>query len=395
MFIPRKINQCDVFVVLWGLYYLQGLLYPQGVINQMIQLLMIFIGLFSFFKCLMMPMPCLMRATTALVFMYAVYGTAIILFGDGISWTTDSTYLKNSLNSLLPIFFFFLQTKCGNLTEKRIKIYTLLMTACVIIFYTYFGRKMLSQLGVEETTNNVGYMFVTLIPLVFFYYKTPIVQYALLAVLMMYILMGMKRGAILIGVMSVIIFLYSGFKEGTFKQKTLVLILSILTVIGSIYVVDYMLETSDYFANRVESTMDGDSSGRDRIYSSVWDAIKYEQRIVPILFWHGANSTIKYAGNFAHQDWLETACNNGLLGLSILLIFFVAFCKIVWRSKRQLPSHYYYCFLTLFAISLSKTMFSMSIQNFNMYQGMLIGYFTYLVSDNRTLLSNQETARSL
>lgn len=393
MLVIRKINQSDVFVTLWALYYLQGLLYPQGIINQMIQLLMILMGLVSFFKCLMASTPCLIKATIALVFMYVVYGTAIILFGDGISWTIDSTYLKNSLNSLLPIFFFFLQTKCGDLTEKRIKIYTLVMIICVIIYYTYFGRLSLDQLGVEEATNNVGYMFVALIPFVFFYHKTPLVQYALLAILMMYVLMGMKRGAMLIGAMSVVIFLYSGFKEGTFRQKTFVLILSILIVIGSIYAVGYMLETSDYFANRVESTLAGNTSGRDRIYSSVWNAIKYEQGIVPVLFGHGANSTIKYAGNYAHQDWLETACNNGLLGVCILLAFFIAFYRTVWRSRRLLPPHYYYCFLTLFAIILSKTMFSMSIQNFNMCQGMLIGYFAYWVSDNEVFGVKQRTER--
>lgn len=382
MFRTRRFNQCDVFVALWGLYYLQGVLYPQGLINQMIQLLMILMGLVSFVKCLTMPTPGLIKATVVLVLMYVVYGTAIILFGDGIGWTTDSTYLKSSFNSLLPIFYFFSQSKCGNLTEWRIKIYTLVMIAVVCLYFTYFGQMTAANRDEDEITNNVGYMFVALIPFVYFYYEKPIIQYVLLAILMMYILMGMKRGAIFVGLMSVILFLYSGFKEGTSKQKAYVLFLSLLIVAGAVYAVSYMFETNDYFAYRVESTIEGNSSGRDRIYSSVWNAIKDDQGIVTFLFGHGANSTIKYAGNFAHQDWLETACNNGLVGVLILLTFFLLFFKTAWNSRRLLSPHYFYCFLTLFAISLSKTMFSMSIQNFDMYQGMLMGYFTYWMSED-------------
>lgn len=381
MFKIKSLKICDIFVGLWALYYLQGLLYPQGVINQLVQLLMILLGLVSFAKCIMTKTSSgIITATVLLVLMYIVYGGTIIMFGDGIPWTADSTYLKNSFNSLLPIFFFYNQTKAGNLTEKRIRIYSLLMLLCVIIFYTYFGLNLLALLGVDETTNNVGYMFVALLPFVFFWHEKPLLQYILLAVLMLYILMGMKRGAIAIGAMAVVVFIYSQFKTGTGKRKTYVFMLSVLIVLGVIYAVGYLLETSDYFAYRVESTMEGNSSGRDRIYGAVWNEIKNEQEIIPILFGRGANSTIKFAGNFAHQDWLETACNNGLLGVFILLSFFIVFGVSVLKSRHYLAPHYYYCFLSLFAISLAKTMFSMSIQNFNMYQGMLIGYFAYWTS---------------
>lgn len=144
-----------------------------------------------------------------------------------------------------------------------------------------------------------------------------------------------------------------------------------------------MNETSEYFAQRVESTIQGNNSGRNRLYSSVWSAVRNEENIIRILFGHGANSTIKYAGNFAHQDWLETMCNNGLLGVCLLIAFFVSFGNTVLKSRRSVLPHYYYCFLTLFALSLSKTLFSMSIQGFDMYQGMLIGYFACVTSNPR------------
>ena len=380
----RLFNISDLFVGLWALYYMQGMLYPQGIINQCVQLIMILMGLVSLGKCIITKANSSLIVTSALlVLMYILYGGVIILFGDGIPWTTDSTYLKNSLNSLLPIFFFYLQTKNANLTENRIRIYTLIMLLCVMLFYSFVGQKLLLEQEVEETTNNIGYMFVALIPFVFFGYKNPIFQYVLLAILMLYILLGMKRGAIAIGAMLVVIFIYSQFKEGTGKRKVYALALSIIFILCAIYFVEYMNETSEYFAQRVESTIQGNNSGRNRLYSSVWSAVSNEENIIRILFGHGANSTIKYAGNFAHQDWLETMCNNGLLGVCLLIAFFVSFGNTVLKSRRSVLPHYYYCFLTLFALSLSKTLFSMSIQGFDMYQGMLIGYFACVTSNPR------------
>lgn len=385
MFGLKKLNSSDLFVGLWGLYYLQGFLYPQGMINQFIQLLMILMGLRSFCQCLLMPKrPGLINASLLVIMMYMVYGTLIILFGDGIGWTTDSTYLKNSLNSLLPILFFFTQTLCGNLSEKRIISYTIVMLFVVIIFYSYFGQRLVLEHDRDENTNNIGYMFVGLIPLIYFFYRKPMHQYLLLAAMMLYIFMGMKRGAIAIGVASAIIFLYSGFKEGSKKRKTITILLSLLMVIGAVYYVEYMMNTSVYFMSRIESTLDGNSSGRDHIYSAVWNEVRDETNLLYFVFGRGANSTIRFAGNFAHQDWLETACNNGVVGVCILLNFFLAFGSIVWKSRKRLEPHYYYCFLTLLFICFAKTMFSMSIQNFDVYQAMLIGWFAHRTMSQRS-----------
>ena len=51
---------------------------------------------------------------------------------------------------------------------------------------------------------------------------------------MLYILLGMKRGAIAIGAMLVVIFIYSQFKEGTGKRKVYALALSIIFINSSV-----------------------------------------------------------------------------------------------------------------------------------------------------------------
>lgn len=381
MFGLRKLNLCDGFVGLWCLYYLQNILYPQGIINQSVQLLMIMLGLMPFCKCFVARQkPVIIKALLLLMIMYMVYGVLVIMFGDGVKWTDDTTYLKNSFNSLLPIFFFYEQTRKGNLTEKRIRIYTLVMLLMSIVVYTYMSQVLEMEYDQDENTNNAGYLFTGLLPLVYFYYKKPVLQYALLAVMMLYLLMGMKRGAIIIGALAVVIFLFSGLKGRSNKRKVFTLLLSGVVVVGTIYYVEYLLANSPYFLRRVNDTMEGNSSHRDYIYKAVWNAVINEQNWFYTLFGHGANSTILYAGNFAHQDWLETACDNGLVGVLILAFFFIAFAVSVFRSRNYFQTQYYYCFLTLLVISFSKTLFSMSIQDLDIYQGMIIGYFTYWIS---------------
>lgn len=383
----KQINQSDVFVLLWCVYYLQGIVYPSGIINQVTQLLMILIGLVALFHYITHNAGSrLINATIALIVMYSIYGGWLILFGNGLAGTVDTTYLKDSLNSLLPIIFFYNQTKRGNLTQFRISIYTIIILFIAIAQY-YSYAQMLYDKGLEEGTNNIGYSFVTMIPLVFFFARKPILQYLLLGIIIMYVVMGMKRGAIAIGCFSVLIFLYSGLKVPSTKKRLFIVALSILIVIVSIDIIQYMLTTSNYFASRIEDTIDGNTSGRDYIYSRIWSIITEENNLLKILFGHGANSTVRFVGNYAHQDWLETACNNGFIGVIILLNFFIVFGGLVLKSRKYFSIHLYYCFITLFFICFAKTMFSMSIQNLDMSQSMLIGYFGFQMETKRSQVS--------
>ena len=372
-----KIKICDIFVFIWGMYYLQDILYPQGLINQVLQLIMIGLGLVPLFQCLFCRLnPALIRATLLLILMYVVYGSIIIMFGDNVSWTSDSSYLQTSFNSLLPILFFYQQTRRSNLTLDRIKVYFFFIGAITIIHFMNVD-KIAMLLDSKENTNNVGYMILSLLPFVFLFSKKPLLQYIIFATLLFYILTGMKRGAILIGTIVAVLFVYSSIRGQGFAKKFFVILFAAIVIALLMNYVGQMISTNEYFARRIQSTIEGESSGRGEIYSSVWSAIKNEPNLFKILFGHGANSSIHYAGNFAHNDWLETLCNNGILGFSLLLYFFISFLRTVFYSKSRLTKNLYYCFISLFIISFLKTIFSMSIQNFDMYQGMLIGFLSY------------------
>lgn len=138
-----------------------------------------------------------------------------------------------------------------------------------------------------------------------------------------------------------------------------------------------MMNNSAYFMARIEQTLEGDASGRDVIYGTLWNTLLLESSPFYFYFGRGADSTLRVAGAFAHQDWLETFCNNGLLGIIILLGFFYAFGKNAWKSRNVFPGMMFYSFITLFIIIFSKTLFSMSIQELDVSESMLMGYFAF------------------
>jgi hypothetical protein len=192
--------------------------------------------------------------------------------------------------------------------------------------------------------------------------------------------MAMKRGAILIGVVSTIVLLYANIRNSSRWMKFIFVILTTIILVGISKYIDYLMNNSAYFMARFEQTIDGDSSNRDIIYSSLWNTLLSETSPFYFYFGRGANSTLRVAGSFAHQDWLETFCNNGLIGVFILFFFFYTFGKNVWRSRTLFTGMMFYSFATLFMIIFCKTLFSMSIQDLDIYESMLLGYFAYWVT---------------
>ena len=375
----KSINQCDIYVGMWCIYMSQEILYSPGIINQLLQLIMLLWAIIAIFRHLLQytEHSSILKATFLLIMMYTIYGMIHIMFDDSILGESKHYYLQSALNSLAPIYLFYDFTKNGKLTSDRIRIYLpILVIVCILLYYKNETLVLLKS-NKDEITNNAGYFFVALIPFLFFYSRRPILQYIFMSIILLYVFMGMKRGAILIGVVASILFLYANVKYSSRWMKILTILLTIVILVGVSKYIDYMMSNSAYFMARFEQTMDGNSSGRDVIYENLWNAIFTEQNPFYFYFGRGANSTLNIVGNGAHQDWLETFCNNGLLGVIILFFFFYTFGKNVWKSRMYFHRMMFYSFATLFIITFSKTLFSMSIQNLDLPITMLLGYFAF------------------
>ena len=380
-------NPCNVYISLLLFYSMQGTMIPTGgtIFSQLILIVAMLMGVYYTVKTIALPnKPIYFTGLNILFLMFVVYGV-VLLFSDNhyiIRYSgaevSNSSFLKSIFLSIPNIYSFYYFSRKGFLTGPILKKWIVVyMLASVFIFIDYkmtsIHTLLLEGNDVDEITNNMGYLFVALIPAVAVFKNNNIIQYGLLIFCMVFIVIGMKRGAILVGVLSVLYFLYFNFRYYRSISKVKVLIFSMLIVLAGVYMVTYMMETSDYFTQRIIQTEDGGSSGRDYIYEFFWNHFKNETDTGKYLFGNGANATLGIGINYAHNDWLEIVIDQGVLGLIVYAFYWLCFYKTIRQTKHNLSAK---LVLTLAFISFFvMTSFSMSYTEYSIFSCTVFGYY--------------------
>lgn len=377
-------NICNLYILLWCLYSLQGTLYAGGsIISQGILAVLLAISLFFvIYANAKFEMPPYMKALNVMLVMFTLYAVVLMMSNeqlyirDDMSLVSNKDYMKNIYSSLLPIYTFFVFAKRGLLTETVIRkwIPVFILVAIAAYFESQNANlakaeEVLSQR--EEFTNNTGYLFLSIMPLLLFV-KKPFVQYLLLLICGVFIIAAMKRGAILIFALCLPLFIHSTLKTLSFRKKTMVLLLIVCSILALLYYVSYMLSASEYFNVRLESTLEGNASNREDMYPHLLRQIFYYATPLQFLFGRGAWGTLKVSDNFAHNDWLEIGVNQGMLGIVVYIAYWIAF--YVSAKRMQDNKRIYNVLMLSMLILFVKTLFSMSYDNMPIYATMCIGY---------------------
>ena len=394
-------NICNLYILFWFLYSIQKVLNISGIISQGILAVNLMISLYCMWEVLRSSrVNAYFRALTVLLGMFTVYGVALIVSGEKIAFpnmneVTNSSYLKNIAISLLPIYSFYFFTQRGLLTERMMKRWIgplLLLAIAIFIYNRNMARVIALAVGSDqvEFTNNAGYLFVALFPIISFFRRKPFLQYTLLAICMVFILAAMKRGAVVIGFLMTLIMLKDTLFNSSRTLKASVIVLSLILIAGLIFAVDYYINTSEYFNERIDATMSGDSSGRDILYSTFWDYFLHRNSDLQYFFGAGALSTIKVGGNFAHNDWLEIAVNHGLCGIIIYLYYWIVAFRCWLFSDKTQP--YVLAFGLAIGTAFLQTLFSMSYANMEFYSAMVIGY---CLAKNEGFVDDEELEEEL
>lgn len=382
----QYLNTCNIYILLWCVYYLQGIIYASGsAISQMTLLLLMLISGYYFIKVnTEYKIPVFLKVLNLFIGIMTIYG--IVLFLDPTPIYFDFTltkrastleFLKTLYISLLPIYPMYAFSKQNILKIETIQALTIILIISTTLSYFRAEQQALQEaleMGStrEEFTNNTGYNFLHIFPLLFFWNKKPILQYALLAYLFIFIIMGMKRGAILIGAICLIWFIYRTYKSSTRKQRLLLIILTAIGLIaGGIYISDFY-NNSEYFQYRVEQTLDGNSSGRDDIYSILWNHFINQGSIFNMIIGEGAMETINIAGNYAHNDWLELLTCQGLLGVIIYIAYYISLYTTFRRNRNN--SLIYNILGMCLVIMFASSIFSMSYNGLSLGITLCLGY---------------------
>lgn len=381
LFSIKNLSSCDFFLLAWVLYYLQGIVYSEGgIISLAILGANLLISAICMFKVMQWrDKPIYFKGLNMLMLLFTIYGFMLVFLNPStlyypISGTSMKSYnyIKSIYLSLLPIYPFYYYTKKGFLTAERLRIWGVIFLASVTLSYIRTQREALEALiNVDETTNNSGYLFLSCLPLLVLYRKKPLIQFACLAFVIAFIVMGMKRGAIAIGLISAIYFMWHAIKNSTGKTRFLFLMLSVSMCVGAVFFFIHQMYSSDYMMKRLEDTLEGNSSGRDSLYSFFWKYFTEDASFIHYLIGRGANGTLDIYYNYAHNDWLEIAVNQGLLGLVVYAFYWLGFFK-TWKCAKNIDAK------TIIALTIliffAKTMFSMSYADMTYVSTSVLGY---------------------
>lgn len=383
----------NIYVLLWCLYYLQGTLYESGsIVSQVVLVIIILLS--------MVPFVNVIRDNTINYFFKPLRNFMFLLLVYGvIYWLSGKTYyvarsgteiqgfgaIKQIIISFTPIFVGYYYAKRKEITAEKIKIWSILFLIVVVFFYYHEQRlsiayAIINNSSATEFVNNSSYFFLALIPSFLLWKEKPLIQYSLLGVSLLFILLCMKRGAILCAVPCVYLFFKHSYRDIGSKYRAWVFVLVCALLFLGYYVIDYLFLNSDLFLDRIIETKAGNSSSRDTIYSSLLSYAFSRENPFYWFFGEGSNATLLHSENYAHNDWIELFVDNGILGIILYLGFWKGFYKCVKFSSGDTTVHM--ALKMIFTVFLIRTFFSMTYADFPVFVTLFLGYFLSHINSN-------------
>ena len=360
---------------MWIMYYIQGALYEKGSIIS--QVLLTFLLLYSVVLYVHLHLhgeyrlPALLKVLDIFLIVASFYGIIGLVTLQDTRYNPFS-FWKVFLISYLPIFSYYYYTHKGYLTKKWLTIWFFIFLASVLLSY-YGQQSMIIEYynnNREGFVNNIGYRVLALIPMVVFL-RNKRVELISLFVIAVFLLLSLKRGAILIGSISFLVIMLRAQNELKMK-KSHIYIGATVFIIAIAYFYIYMLSTNDFVNERINNTIEGNISGRDELYGFFWNHIINETSVLHLLFGYGARGTMLLRGMMAHNDWLELGIDMGLLGVICYLAFWISFYKET--RKFYIDEQCKTCLVLLLIILLGKSFFSMSYSDITIYLSCVFGY---------------------
>ena len=353
-------NICNIYIFIWILYMFHwqnlGSLFPalDSISNLLLAINLAISIYYSFvFWNKYKQVPIFISINILLISMI-IYGI-LSLIGFNLIDTfmhkeadiNSGTYLISALRTFLPIYTFYIFTKKGYITEKYI--------------------------------SNLVWIFLPLCIFIFFANKFVLISNETIT--------GIKRGAILLVSIATLCFLYHQWKQVSLLNKVLLFSFIVLLIFVGITFVEDLADSSSVVQNKIEKTMEGNTSGRDEIVSNLLDVF-FSSSVFNLFFGLGADATLFY-GLQAHNDWVEILFNQGIIGFFLFSLFWF-FVFVIWRYQVIKNSDMAF-FLTLWlTCNFLRTFFSMWYSTANIMTTLPFGYFLANICFKRHKIINRD-----
>lgn len=370
-----------IFLYIWFIYHLQGAFYTlNGALSMGLFGLQIIISVYCWiYACYKYRFGIYMRALNFLsiyligagLYRFIENDTVRLTLEQGGAIVNSMDYFRQYVNSLLPIFVFYVSYKRGSFTDRDIRLWLIPFILLATTDFLKYSYLHLLRSDAEEFTNNTGYIFASIIPATLFFVRKPKLQLVLLGYCMVFVLLSMKRGAILTGGLATCFCLYQMIKTSRKGKIWIIVGVAAFLWLAYWYIENYMLQ-SEYFMYRLEQTLDGNSSNRDYLYSTLWNHIVYHMEDIRWLFGYGADGSVRVLGQFAHNDWFEIFIDLGLIGLALYIFYWVSLFKTCIKLRKR--DHFLYIVLcAVIIVYFIKTFMSMSINDMSIYVTCILG----------------------
>ena len=382
----KSLDKIFLYLLLGSIvvYFSQGSLYPNGsIISKSALVLWLLIDICYFFVYISKYR---LLSFERLIFIFWFVNTCYWFFppkvqisdwGEPLSTSNNFKSICWTFLTYYPIRYF---TKKELITDKVLSFFAILMFLVFVMSFFSFRARLLYEYNRDAITNNMGYRFVSLLPLLGIF-RRPKYTFAFIGISIYFIIMSSKRGAILCGIFAFIfLFIYS--LRGVPRKKKLQYSILVLGVCGLfVYLLYDVFLSNEYLMQRLSNMEAGnDDSGNARInqINAIWEYVTNGSMFY-LLFGYGFDKSVMMAGNYAHNDWAELLANLGLLGCTMYFLFFIKLFNIYRSNRKKLSSMQKYMFISVVGMWLLMSMFSMGYISNTSFLFMIT--IAYIVSD--------------
>ncbi len=329
----------NFLIILFPLYYIINLTEIGSFISLVCISLIIMISAFYMIKSFFISdnEDVFFKTWTALVILNIIG----FFFGFDLSEGTTRNMFRGIMLSLLPFYPFYYFSKKGILETKLLIVFLLIILPVFIAQYYNLQRNILIARLSDNTdiVNNMAYPFVNLIPYGFLLGKKKILSGTVMLILVFFIIQSAKRGAIIIGAIGLLFFFYYSLITIEKRNRAIGIIVVLILIGGLSFFAYKTLLTNEYSIARMNTILEGNTSGRMTIYRTLFNTWYNSDNIINLIFGFGFASSVEIAGNFAHNDWLELLSNFGMVGIFIYVYFFYGFLKCCYNKKWEIDKH--------------------------------------------------------
>lgn len=353
------------------LYFSQGFFYTSGsMVSQSLLVLILLFCFFYFVKIYLGSQSYLFIQILSIFYLLHAVGFLLTIDSENRFYVVD--LFKVTSISLLSFFPFYYFAKNGQLSPKNLLVFFGAFASVSIVNYYWGAANTRDMLGLEHVTINKGYTFAILAPFILLFKKNRFLPVVILVVFTYFVLNSAKRGAILIWILTCIIYGFYIYKTIN-KKSRIAAIVGMLVFVAAISFMAYLqFSNYDYLQIRFAEMVEGNASNRSFYYHTLFDNWQYS-KTTNFYFGHGLAATWKIVGNYAHNDWLELVTNFGVLGVFLYGVIFMLLARIIYKNSWPLDKK---VLLVLIVMNLFlRSVFSMGyINSDNFLLFILLGY---------------------